>query len=149
MRTLRTAANAPIIRNRAPTWTPSLSEGNVEIDEQHKKLLLLAQQVVQLIDALLSANAQQLHGLMNDIVDLAWKTVATEEKLLARVDFPDLAGHKAEHDIYLERLTEILCHTSQRDVDEVALAQILTEYTNHHLLDTDQQSKEFLKNGAK
>lgn len=73
LRTLQLLEIAP------PAWTPSLSVGNVGIDEQHKKLLLLAQQVVQLINAPLSANAQQLHGLMNDIVDLAWKTVATEE----------------------------------------------------------------------
>ena len=130
-----------------PAWDPSLSVGNVEIDEQHKKLLLLAQQVVQLLNAPFPASTQQFHSLLNDVVDLVWKNVATEEKLLARNGYPDLAAHIAEHEAYLESIAEILYRTTQWNVDIAALAQILTEYTNHHLLETDPQSKEFMKNG--
>ena len=127
-----------------PSWGPNLSVGNPELDRQHKKMLELARQTIELVESG-SELRETFHRVLNDITDLAFQHFAAEEEVLARNGCPTLHEHKAEHDAYLEQLTRVLYQGSTGVDDRLALAQLMRDFTEHHLRETDLESKPYLR----
>ena len=127
-----------------PSWDPSQSVGNPELDRQHQRLLELAAQAIQLAESG-SPMRETFHRVLNDITDMAFQHFAAEEDLLARNGCPTLAEHKAEHDAYLEQLTRVLYQGSTGVDDRLALAQLMREFTSHHLRETDLETKPYMR----
>lgn len=127
-----------------PSWDPSHSVGNPELDRQHQRLLELAAQAIELAESG-SPMRETFHRVLNDITDMAFQHFAAEEDLLARNGCPTLAEHKAEHDAYLEQLTRVLYQGSTGVDDRLALAQLMREFTSHHLRETDLETKPYMR----
>ena len=125
------------------TWDPGQSVGNPELDRQHQRLLELAVQAIQLAESG-SPMRETFHRVLNDITDMAFQHFAAEEDLMARNGCPTLAAHKAEHDAYLEQLTRVLYQGSTGVDDRRALAQLMREFTSHHLRETDLETRRYL-----
>ena len=127
-----------------PEWDPSLSVGNLEIDEQHKKLIDICHQTVAYL-ANSSPDAEQFHKFLNDFVDFTRIHFKTEERLLARNGCPTLDEHRAEHNTYLEMLTELLFEGTRQHLDNLGLANIMTSWVGTHLVSTDLPAKEYMR----
>jgi hemerythrin len=121
-----------------------MSVGNPELDRQHRKLHELARQAIELVEGDCDLR-ENFHRILNDITDLAFQHFAAEEETLARNGCPTLREHKAEHDDYLEQLTRVLYRGSTGDEDRQALAQLMRDFTEHHLRETDLESKAYLR----
>ena len=123
-----------------------MSVGNPELDRQHRKLIELACQAIELVESG-SGLRETFHRVLNDITDLAFQHFAAEEETLARNACPTLGEHKAEHDAFLEQLTRVLYQGSAGVEDRLALAQLMRDFTQHHLRETDLESKAYLRPG--
>lgn len=126
-----------------PNWNPELCVGNRQIDDQHRRLLLLGVQALGLLKE--DSSMAQFHVVLNDLADLARKHFADEEQVLARNHCPSLEEHKAEHAAYLELLTEVCYQGTQHHPDRAGLERIVCEYLNHHVSETDMKCKAFMK----
>ncbi|HUL57866.1 MAG TPA: hemerythrin family protein [Anaeromyxobacteraceae bacterium] len=76
-------------------WTPALSVGNADIDEQHQELFRRAE---RLILALRSGDRSEVEPLVGYLTDYVVSHFEAEERLMRESRFPGLAEHKAAHE---------------------------------------------------
>jgi hemerythrin len=128
-----------------PIWSQSQSVGNGVLDEQHKTLLDLVRQMIWL--ALPEDNRaahKKIYRILADIAQVARNHFETEEKILAANGFPGLAGHKAEHDKYLNTIADLLREEMYESHDPKALSKFVAEHMYDHLLKTDKECEDYL-----
>jgi hemerythrin len=75
-------------------WTENLSVGVPRMDEHHKKLVDL---INQLFDAMSGDATAMVDSVLADLLDYTRYHFAEEEKLLAACSYPDLEEHQAVH----------------------------------------------------
>lgn len=79
---------------KAITWHPSLAIGVQQIDEQHQKLILIANAVIRL--RRMEKSPALLKAAMHRLRDYTALHFSSEESYMARVGFPQLSSHQAE-----------------------------------------------------
>lgn len=120
------------------TWSAELSVGNEALDRQHQQLLEISQRAERCAQEAESQSASNFHLLLNDIAVLFDRHFTEEENYLEQNACPNLEAHKAEHDHYRARLTDLLCDASIGRIDRQALHQLTCDYLREHLQKTDQ-----------
>ncbi|MCW2276165.1 bacteriohemerythrin [Rhodoblastus acidophilus] len=87
------------------TWNEKMSLGVVGIDNQHKKLVGL---VNELYDAIQAGKANAVLGrVLDELVAYTESHFRGEEELFSRARYPCSAEHKREHDALTGRVLEI------------------------------------------
>ncbi|MEN9903557.1 MAG: hypothetical protein RLZZ555_122 [Pseudomonadota bacterium] len=127
-----------------PDWSSKLSVGNPQIDAQHRQLIVLGQQVLELLGAS-QPDARRFHQLLNDVTDAVRRHFETEEAVLQANHCPLLAEHRALHDQYTEDLTGLLYDGTNGVVHEEELARLIHDLVTVHLLEKDLPLKAYLK----
>ena len=87
-------------------WDDRYSVGIPFIDDQHKELL--NQTNALYVECLNGKDAAQAHfeGAILSAVDYVKFHFSAEEKMLERVDFPEIAEHKREHEAFVKKVLE-------------------------------------------
>ncbi|MEY5100146.1 MAG: hypothetical protein RJA36_2865 [Pseudomonadota bacterium] len=129
---------------RIPDWAPELSVGHPQPDAQHRQLISLGQQALELLDVP-QADSGRFHQLLNDIADVMRRHFVAEEAVLQAKHCPALAEHRARHDQYLERLTELLYNGANGETDKVGLARLIHALVAGHVLEDDLPLKTYLQ----
>jgi len=133
---------------RMPDWGPDLSVGHPQLDAQHRGLITLGQQVIDLLDAP-DTEAGQFHRLLNDVADAMRRHFLAEEAVLQANRCPKLMEHRALHDQYLERLTELLYGGTNGIADKAGLARLIHELIDAHVRQQDMPLRAYLQQGGK
>lgn len=120
------------------TWSAELSVGNEALDRQHQQLLEISQRAERCAQEAESQSASNFHLLLNDIAVLFDRHFNDEENILEQNASPNLEFHKAEHDRYRARLTDLLCDASVGRIDRQELYRLTCDYLNEHLQKTDR-----------
>ena len=117
--------------------------GNEVLDSQHKGMFELLN---NLYDALQEGHSQaEIHKRIEETRRYAERHFATEEALLAKSAYSQLAEHKQEHEKYVRHVEQI-CRGSEKSLDDVAfeLFQYLREWWLSHITQTDKGCAGFL-----
>jgi hemerythrin len=85
-------------------WTPALSVGIVEIDQQHRELFRRAG---RLLDGIRRGDPQEIDELVDYLHRYAVSHFGAEEAAMRAAAYPGYARHKAEHDRFIADLLEI------------------------------------------
>ncbi len=131
------------------SWSDDLSVGIEEIDEQHKVLVGLLNELNQAI--------RERHGnevcieILDRLVDYTRIHFAVEESLMRIFEYPDYENHKAEHE---ELVEEVLSMRREVVEDErkvsFKLLHFLKMWLTQHIMDSDKEySQHFLTRGMK
>ena len=126
------------------TWHASLADGLKEIDNQHKALFALIQQIKALPDT--ETVSTEFNDLVMEFIDTAKAHFEFEENLLAEAGYPYLTGHTAEHAAIIQSLAEIVA--SPVTTDPQTMQNSLTSIINwfeEHLHHEDNDYSRFLK----
>ncbi len=123
------------------TWSAELSVGNEALDRQHQQLFKISQRAERCAQEAESQSASNFHLLLNDIAVLFERHFSDEENILEQNACPHLESHKAEHDLYRARLTDLLCDASIGRINRQELYQLTRDYLNEHLQQTDQADR--------
>jgi len=125
-------------------WQQEYSVGYPQIDEQHKRLFELAD---ELHAAMLAGKGKEILGkILGSLVAYTKAHFATEERLMQAHQYPDYAVHKAAHDGLTSQVIKF-----QKDFERgraamsVDLLQFLKEWLTHHIGETDRKIASFLK----
>ena len=123
-------------------WTSDIETGHPEIDEQHKRLLLLGQAAVELLSAEHKPDATQLQAL----IDFAQEHFAFEEGLMRSAGYPEAEQHARDH---ASLLTELLVHCNKvhwgQNTDSVSLTNFLWNWLILHIDIADRELVVWLK----
>ena len=130
-------------------WTEDLSVGVSEIDDQHRRLIGI---IDDLIDAQnQNKDAEVLSELISKMADYIDYHFGTEEKYMSRFQYAGLEHHRNEHRTFIRKVFEfrkLFTQDHQSLSDDIL--SFLTEWLRHHIRETDQgYSQCFRENGLK
>lgn len=126
------------------SWTPILQVGVNAMDEEHKVL-------IGLMNDLHSANEKQaahadLRRILTALVDYTKKHFADEEKYLESISYPELAVHKVVHQQLLSKLAENQkAFEAQQGPVPAAMFDFLNLWLNAHIKGIDMKYGAFSK----
>jgi hemerythrin-like metal-binding protein len=128
-----------------PEWKPELSVGIDRFDDEHRHLISLLN---QLHSGMASPNGKS--ALESVLKELIWYTKShfrSEELLMKRHGYPELAAHKAEHDRFKEQVRQCADHfQSGRTEIVIELSDALQEWLTYHIIESDGAYTNFFKN---
>jgi hemerythrin-like metal-binding protein len=124
-------------------WNEKLVTGVKECDEQHKKLVSL---INELYDAMKQGKGKEvLDKMLDELVKYAGYHFTTEETLMTKYGFPELATHKKEHEAFKAKIKEFLDKKAKGEVTlTVELMSFLKDWLVKHIMGTDKKYGPFL-----
>lgn len=125
-------------------WTDELSVGIEEIDEQHKMLVAL---VNQLYDETIlhQADLQKLDNILNQLVEYTIIHFAVEESLFRIFDYPAAETHTNHHNALKVQVSELQKKVRNGEVTvNTELLLFLKNWLQHHIIEEDKLYSPFL-----
>lgn len=128
-------------------WNDSLSVGFAPMDEDHKQLAGLLN---DLDDAVVAGRGTDaLAPLLNDLIDHTALHFRHEEKLMQAHGDPEYIAHKIEHEKLLRIASEMQTQFRNGDTDVTnELLPFLREWLIDHILGIDAKTARFLAENA-
>ncbi len=126
------------------TWTEKLSVGVGVLDEDHKRLVSL---INELYDAMLAGQGKESLGrILDSLVQYTKFHFDREEKLFAETGYPAAAPHKAEHEALTRQVLDVQSKyaggvTATLSFD---VLQFLKTWLLRHIQGTDQKYRAHL-----
>ena len=124
-------------------WNDEYSVGIESIDTQHKKLLGLINSLQPAVNYK-TGEAFEREAL-DELVDYTRTHFKFEEDLMEQNGYPDFTTHRAEHELMIARVGEVLNQYQQdRDTAMQNAIDFLRDWLINHINGTDQQYSQFL-----
>lgn len=119
-------------------WEEKYSVNVKEIDDQHKKLVQL---VNELHDAMLVGKGKQITSkVLQSLIDYTAHHFATEEKYMTKFNYPAYPQHKAEHDNLVKQVLDFQDKFNNgQAVISLDLMKFLKDWLINHILGTDKK----------
>lgn len=124
-------------------WSDNLSVNIKEIDEQHKRLVGMLN---DLHDAMKDGKGSSMTGhVLTGLIQYVGTHFATEEKYMKTHAYPDYLKHKAEHDALTKQAVDLqMQFKAGKPVLTVELMKFLRDWLSNHIVGTDKKYGPFL-----
>lgn len=124
-------------------WKQEYSVGIDSIDQQHKKLLGLINQLQTAVD--FSTGEQFEREALDQLLDYTKTHFSYEEELMEANGYPDFESHKAQHEKMITRVGEVLAeYEKDRDTAMKNAVIYLKDWLINHINGTDKAYSSFL-----
>ncbi|MCL4499004.1 MAG: bacteriohemerythrin [Chloroflexi bacterium] len=134
----------------AVQWTPDLSVGVNEIDNQHKELF---SRVNALLDAMVQGLGKfHLDKTINFLGEYVVSHFGTEEKYMKQLNYPRYASHKIEHDAFVKQFGQLKKTLDNGEITTVTVIQVqrqLMDWLKNHIGNVDKALGAFLNTDRK
>jgi len=125
-------------------WDDSYSVGYKKLDDQHKNLFRLINELNDL--SLKRKTINSFEDLMNQIVEYTTFHFFAEEEVMRRHGFPDMEKHKLEHDEMRRQMREYHSRCVAEDFQCVNdVLEVMIDWLHTHLGRSDAQYAEYFK----
>ena len=123
-------------------WSDELSVNILAIDEQHKRLVAMINDLHQAMVARQTRDA--LRAIIDRMCDYAVVHFATEEKYMTRLDYPAYAEHKTEHDEFTAKARDLQARLAAGGlVLSLEVINFLRQWLTDHIRGSDKQYAPF------
>lgn len=124
-------------------WKDEYSVGIDSIDQQHKKLLSLINQLQTAVDY--STGEEFEREALDALVDYTKTHFTYEEGLMKQNGYPDFEPHKAQHEKMIKEVEDVL-DEYEEDHDQAMEhgSRFLKNWLVNHINGTDKEYSEFL-----
>jgi hemerythrin len=124
-------------------WNDNLSVNIKEIDEQHKKLIDM---VNNLHSAMGSGKGKEVMGkVLTGLVDYTKTHFAAEERLMERHAYAGYVNHKSQHDALTKQVIDLHAKFQEsKTVVTVEVMNFLKDWLTNHIQNTDKKYSPFL-----
>ncbi len=126
-------------------WKDTFSVGVAEMDAQHRKLLILINQIVDCHAARDGTTYEKFHDVLSGMFDYARVHFKAEEDYLQRIGYPQLPAHANEHAAFVEKVTTYSILASHGVLDYEGAYHYLREWLLSHILESDMQYRRFVE----
>jgi len=128
------------------TWSATYSVGIKLIDDQHKELLNLVNDMYNHVnndDE--EAERAYFKGVIRQVVDYVKIHFATEEKIMRGTKFQGYAGHKKVHDTFILSVVDIIQKFDEgKRVPLINFTNFIKDWILTHIAIMDKQCFEYL-----
>lgn len=120
------------------TWNDTLSVGIKSIDDQHKKLVAL---VNDLHDGMMGGKGNDVIGkVLAELIAYTKSHFAAEETLMKNKNYPEYAAHKVEHDKLTKKAVELEQQfKAGKAAMTIEVANFLKSWLTDHIMKTDKK----------
>ncbi len=124
-------------------WDDSFATGVDAMDEQHKKLFRM---VNDLYRAMKEKRAKEaLNGIVDELIDYTAKHFREEEQVMAKAGYPDIARHKVIHKELVGKVLDVQKKLkSGKAVVGIDLLNFLKDWLVNHIKGTDKKYGSFI-----
>jgi hemerythrin len=125
------------------TWNDTYSVNIKKIDDQHKCLIELLN---QLHDAMKSGKGNTALGpILTDLLNYTSFHFSTEEAYFQQYAYPDYARHKKEHDDLAQKAKGLQAsHREGKLTVTIEVMNFLKDWLTNHILSSDKKYSPFL-----
>lgn len=119
-------------------WDIKLETGNIEIDNQHKELFNIANNLLQAYDE--GKPLKEIKKTIGFLVEFVIKHFDDEEKLLEKYKCPDMTKHKYSHEDLKRKLINLV---QNLDIEGYSLdfiektLKFINDAIRNHIIDYD------------
>ena len=119
-------------------WKDDYSVGIEAMDNDHKRLLNLINQLQTAVDYYTGRESEE--KAMQELIDYIKTHFTKEEKLLEDNDFADLAAHKELHKQYVDKVNELLeQYKNDSEATLIEALAFLKDWLIKHINGTDKE----------
>ena len=123
-------------------WNESYSVKIARMDEQHKKLFSLLD---ELGTAMLAGTVRETFGkILRGLAEYAKTHFAQEELLLKQYGYPGYNGHKKLHEEFINQVERFQKEFDSGVALPIKVSVYLRDWLSNHILKVDQQYSAFL-----
>ena len=134
-------AEKPVVQ-----WQNSYSVGIKVIDEQHMELIKLTNKLFTNCMAGREKVQDTFLVTIHEAIDYVGYHFGTEEKLLERVNYPDLANHKILHaDFVREIIAKVEEFHAGKILAPLSFVYYLRDWVLHHIAVCDKKYGDYLR----
>lgn len=130
----------------AREWTPDLSVGVDALDNQHKELF---KRINQLVEAMKMGKGKQVIGeILSFLKQYAAVHFADEEKMMAKIKFPEINQHKFAHQAFVKDFTALADKLGKDGASTTVIVetqQKLIDWLVNHIGKVDKKYGDFIK----
>lgn len=124
-------------------WSQSFALGIASIDDQHKKLFQL---IDQLHDHMMKGAGQQvLPTIFDELINYVKVHFGYEETLFKKHGYPEQANHKKEHESFASKVLEFKQKYLSGDRNSVAVMDFLNNWLKNHIMGIDKKYVPFFQ----
>ena len=125
-------------------WDDSLSTGVPQMDEEHKNLINMLNQIYELLRE--KKREEACRFFMDEIVNYVETHLSHEEEFMESIGYPDLENHKKVHEVFRKEILKLCDAIEKGDPHEFASALSLCwGWLFSHIQKTDRKYGEFYK----
>lgn len=119
------------------TWTPDLSVGVRQLDDDHKKLITM---INELHAGMLAGHSNEVvGGVLNRLGNYTIEHFQREERLFVQTNYPGSAAHKREHEkLKAQVVAEIEKFQSGKTGLGMETLRFLRDWLKHHIQESDK-----------
>jgi hemerythrin-like metal-binding protein len=119
------------------TWNPDMSVGVRVLDEDHKKLIAM---INELHASMLQGHSHEVvGGVLRRLANYTVEHFQREEKLFAQTGYPAAAGHKREHEkLKAQVMVEIQKFQAGSASIGMETLTFLRDWLKHHIQESDK-----------
>jgi len=112
------------------TWKEEYKVHVESIDKQHKQLFEMGQTMSDLVHHHSGEDIyDELNAMFCELIDYTKYHFSEEEKLMAQVNYPDIADHKVQHQNFIDKLMSFDLGEMDNDQGQFALTLLKTVAT--------------------
>lgn len=126
-------------------WNPTFCVGVAEMDEHHKKLFILINQLVDCHAARDETTSEKFHDALSGMFDYTQVHFKAEEDYLQRIGYPQLPAHEKKHAAFVEKMTTYSMAASHGVLDCEDAYHYMREWLLSHILKSDMQYRRFVE----
>lgn len=125
-------------------WTEKLATGVTEMDEQHKKLLNI---INDLYDAMKQGKGKEvIDKVINELIRYTDYHFTSEEGLMSKYGYSEVMSHKKEHEYFKNKIMEFSDKRAKGEITlSIEIMNFLKEWLTNHIMHTDKKYGSFIK----
>lgn len=126
-------------------WNPELETGNADIDDQHRRLFALANELHTACDLYMGCDEQdRIVDAVYTLAEYVVEHFADEEALMVRCGYPEIGPHRALHEYLASRTLRFTASSiNDEDVSPADLAALIVDWLTVHILEEDMRFVRF------
>lgn len=132
------------------TWKNEYELGIRSIDDQHKKMLYIGNQISSLLELnmITESNYDEILDIIYELKAYTIYHFKTEEELLIKYHYPDYDQHVKEHESFIIYLNSIKLHQCNENYEDFLkeLLNSIMKWIYSHIITTDFLYKNYLIN---
>ncbi|MBI5900542.1 MAG: bacteriohemerythrin [Rhodocyclales bacterium] len=127
------------------TWNDSYAVGVPELDDQHRRLLELINQVGDDYGPRNAFTDGLFREVLSDLFEYTQVHFRAEEDHLRKIAYPGIEAHAREHGALTERVMEFILAAQGGTQDRQAIHNFLLTWLVSHILEADMRYRDFMR----